>query len=462
MRYAANQTGEVYSLRDTDQDGLEDMALLYCQVKEYGLRSPSGLTHRGDTVFVGTAQQVRAFLDPNKDGKADSSWVFFDAIPNSEHPYEYTNGLTFGPDGWLYLALTTDSWNAAPSPDPHKYRGSILRISPNGRKAEPVATGIRSVYGMGFTSDRELYFTDNESGGNPKEELNRLVRNGFYGHNPKKYPTDAIVAPALDLQTEMALSGIEFNSLENDFGGNAGDLFIAFYGPGERWTRGGIGRVRIRKQPDSSFAFEEHPLVDIPKLSNLAFGEDGSLYLAQHGKADYWYNAGYENEGAFYKLEYEPSLPTTPAKARTVLTTTLAKNSVEAGKQLYAEYACLGCHGVDGSTELLGPNLKDVGKRLSRKEILEEILNPSERIKPSMMALRVTKKDGQVLLGRVVHANEKHLSLMLVGNHVVQIPREQIEKTEDEKKSLRYAGLLTRMSEAEKESLLDYIVSLSE
>ena len=101
------------------------MALLYCDVKDFGLRSPAGFAHRGDTIFIGTAQQIRAFLDEDKDGKADTSWVFFDDIPNSEHPYEWTCGLNFGKDGWLYVALSTDSWNAAPSPDPNKYRGSI-------------------------------------------------------------------------------------------------------------------------------------------------------------------------------------------------------------------------------------------------------------------------------------------------------------------------------------------------
>ena len=137
------------------------MALLYCNVKDFGLRSPAGLAHRGDTIFVGTAQQIRAFLDEDRDGKADTSWVFFDDIPNSEHPYEWTCGLNFGEDDWLYVVLSTDSWNAAPSPDPKKYRGSILKISPNGKHVEQVVTGIRSVYDMDFNGDGDLFFTDN-------------------------------------------------------------------------------------------------------------------------------------------------------------------------------------------------------------------------------------------------------------------------------------------------------------
>ncbi|WP_237144573.1 DUF7133 domain-containing protein [Pontibacter pamirensis] len=459
--YATNQTGEVYSLHDTDNDGLEDMALLYCNVKDAGLRSPSGFTSRGDTIYIGTAQQIRAFLDVDKDGKADTSWVFFDGIPHSEHPYEWTNGLSFGPDNWLYAALTTDSWNAAPSPDPKGYRGAILKISPDGKKVETAATGIRSVYGLAFNQYGDLFFTDNEGGGNPTEELNRLVRNGFYGHNPAKYRVTSIVAPEHNLETEVAPSGIEFNRPDNDYGGSGGELFVAYYGPGERWARGGIGRIQVRRLADGSYAYKEFPVADIPKLSDLAFGKDGALYVANHGKADYWYNAVYENEGSIYKLVYDPSLLHVPAKNREKPSKTFSKNSVEAGKQLFAERACLGCHQVDGVTELLGPNLKDVGKRLTREEILEEILKPSERIKPSMMAVRVTKKNGQVMSGRVVGSNENLISLMLIGNSIIEIPRHEIEKTVNEKQSLMYEGLLNGLSDTEKEALLNYIFSLS-
>lgn len=459
--YAANQTGEIYSLRDTDNDGLEDMALLYCNVKDFGLRSPAGFAHRGDTVYIGTAQQIRAFLDQDSDGKADTSWMFFDDIPNSEHPYEWTCALNFGPDGWLYAALSTDSWNAAPSPDPNNYRGSIIRISSDGKRVETMATGIRSVYGMTFTSNGDIFFTDNEGGGNAKEELNVLVKNSFYGHNPAKFKSDAIELPAHALETEIAPSGIEFNKTDNDFGGAGGNLFVAFYGPGERWTRGGVGRIEIRRTPGGGQAYAEIPVADIPKLSDLAFGNDGSLYLSQHGKADYWYNAVYDNQGSFYKLVYDPTSTNEP-KSRPVLTSVISENSIGAGEQLYAEHACLACHAVDGTTELLGPNLKDVGKRLSREEIAEEIQNPSERIKPSMGAVKIFTKDKKTLIGRVVNSNETEISLMMVGNHIVRIPRTEIISTEDEKKSLMYEGLLTGMSDEDKQSLLDYLVSLSQ
>lgn len=460
LLYAANQKGEVYTLRDTDNDGFEDTAVLYCNVQDFGLRSPSGFAFRGDTIFIGTAQQIRVFLDKNHDAVADTSWVFFDNIPQSEHPYEWTTGLVFGPDGWLYFNLTTDSWNAAPSPDPNLYRGAILRISRDGKTVEKVATGIRSVHSMAFNQHGDLFFTDNEGGGNPNEELNRLVKGAFYGHNEKKYNPETTTGPEHVLKTEIAPSGIEFNKEENEFGGTSGGLFVAFYGTGERWERGGLGVVQVKRTPEGNYTYEESPIADIPKISDLAFSKDGSLYLARHGKTDYWYNVVYDNQGTFYKLIYDPSIPPENIKKRETPEFSFSKNSIEAGKQLFAEQACLACHQVDGVTELLGPNLKDVADRLSREEILAEILRPSERIKPSMQAVRVEKKDGQVMIGRVVSSDENELSLMVVGNSVVKMARNEIAKTENEMKSLMYEGLLEGLEEQQKEDLLNYILSL--
>lgn len=459
--FAANQSGEVYTLQDSDDDGLEDEAVLFCNVTELGLRSPAGFTHKADTVYIGTSQEIRAFLDKDKNGLADTSWTFFNDIPHSQHPYEWTSGLNFGPDGWLYFALTTDSWNAGASPDPKGYRGSILRVSPDGKQVERLLTGIRSVHGMGFNQNGDLFFTDNAGGGNPKEELNHVIKGGFYGHNPKKYTGyDTVMTPVHELQAEVAPSGITFNKMDNDFGGSSGNLFVAFYGPGERWQRGGVGRVKIERQNDGKYRYEEFPVADIPKLSALAFGKDGALYLAHHGVSDYWYNSIKEKTGGYYKIVYDHSLRNKSFKSKAAITPIPSGNSTEAGKQLFAERACSACHTTNDGEELLGPNLNGIGRKLSREEILGEIESPSKIINPSMGAVRIFKKDGQVLLGRVVNADETQISLMLVGNKIINIPRSEIQKSETERKSLMYENLLHGLNKEEINSLLDYMMTL--
>jgi glucose/arabinose dehydrogenase len=49
---------------------------------------------------------------------------------------------------------------------------------------EQFATGARFAPGMAFDSEGNLFFSDNEGGGNPTEELNLATRGRFYGHSP--------------------------------------------------------------------------------------------------------------------------------------------------------------------------------------------------------------------------------------------------------------------------------------
>ena len=461
VMYGANHTGEIYSLRDTDGDGLEDTAQLFCDVREDGLRAPAGLAFRGRDLYVGTAQEVRIYTDRNGDGRADTSRTFFGLAPHSEHPYEWSSALTFGPDDHLYLVLTTDSWNAGASPDPDGWRGALLRIAPDGSTVERFATGVRSVHGMAFNAHGDLFFADNQGGGNPVEELNLAQRGHFYGHNPGKYGDPPTTEPLHVLRTEVAPAGVAFNPPENGFGGVGGDLFVAFYGPGERWARGAIGRVRLHRHEDGSYQTEEFPVAEnLPKLSDLAFGPDGSLYATHVGKSDYWYQPLDEPDGAFYRLFYAPWI--TPAPIDTTAGRTLAASpgTLEQGRRLFADQACSACHAVDGKTELLGPNLKDIGRIYSREELLEEIRNPSLRIKPSTAATRLVLHDGEVLLGRVISTDTEQVRLMVVGNRIMDVPRADIKTEEPVLESLMWPGLLEGLSQTEVEALLTYVISL--
>ncbi len=340
----------------------------------------------------------------------------------------------------------------------------MLRIAPDGKTAERVATGLRSAYGLAFNPHGDLFFTDNEGGGNPQEELNRFVRGRFYGHNAKKFAgrdaTPPTEGPAFVLENEVAPGGIEFNAVTNDFGGTGGDLFIAYYGPGERWTRGGVGRVRITRHEDGSYRYAEFPVLDLPKLSDLAFGPDGALYLAQHGKSDYWYNPTEEKSGGLFKVVLDSKLTSwLPQKAKPGQEKPPA-SAVDAGREIFAQRACAACHEPGSGPERLGPNLRGIGTRLTRSEILEDILEPSKRIKPSLAAIKVTMRDGRIVLGRVVHADEQQLAVMVVGNAIVPVPRSEIATSEEQTKSLMPERLLNGLTPAETDHLLSYLVSL--
>jgi putative heme-binding domain-containing protein len=458
--YVANNTGEIYALTDSDGDGLEDHARLFCDVRNDSLRAPASMVFKGKELYVGTAQEVRIYADHDGDGLAEFSQTFFDNIPHSEHPYEWTSGLTFGPDNHLYLVLTTDSWHAGAAPDPQGWRGAILRITPDGSEVERYATGLRSVPGMVYHPQFGLLLIDNEGGGNRTEELIMVRQGNFYGHNPEKYGNPEITGPTLSLTTGVAPSGMAFNSSSNDFDGSAGDLFISFYGPGERWDRGSVGRVQLSKGDDTTYMIKEHKILDgLPKISDLEFGFLGDLYVTLAGKTDYWYQALEEPDGAIYKIVQAPWI--TPLEPEEIKEDEFHTDEIlDMGRQLFVDRACSACHAVDGKTELLGPNLKDVGRNFSREELLEEIEDPSARIKPSMAPTQITKTSGELLIGRVVNNNPESVRIMITGNRIVEVPKEEIKHQETVMVSMMYEGLLTGLNDDEIDALLTYLESL--
>lgn len=49
------------------------------------------------------------------------------------------------------------------------------------------------------------------------------------------------------------------------------------------------------------------------------------------------------------------------------------------GPEIFSRYLCATCHKTDGPEKLIGPSLYDVGKRLSRAELYESILDPDAK-----------------------------------------------------------------------------------
>ena len=452
--FAANLTGEIYSLEDSDGDGLEDKAKLFCDVSKDGFRTPAGMIFKGWDLYVGLPQQIRVYRDTDRDFVADTSFVFFDNIPFSDHPYEWTSGLNFDEEGWLHFILTTDSWNPGASPDPEKLRGSLLRVSPDGKSYEQLATGLRSVHSMDFNKDGELYMIDNQGGQNSGEELLLYEKDGFYGHNTAKYGEQRENPTLAYLETEVAPSDILFRNE------NGQELaYVAYYGPGEYWERGAIARIHFEKNASGRDTIREEIITNLPKVSNITFSDTGELYASRVGVTDYWYQKTDSIDGAIYKIIPAPWVTPKSRENLSPEMTSLDANRIEQGRLLFNTRACSACHSLDGTTEMLGLDLKNIGLFYNRQELEEEIREPSRRIKPGSFASKITMKNGEVQLGRVITQNEEELQLMLVGNQIKKIPVSAIAETELYTESMMYPGLLDGLSREETDALLDFLIS---
>src|SRR5699024_515946 len=204
---------------------------------------------------------------------------------------------------------------------------------------------------------------------------------------------------------------------------------------------------------------KEKPLADIPKSTGLAFSDDGDIYVSSVGQTDYWYFAKDSLDGVIYRLIRKHWIkPASPVKEQNERIA--SKGKLEEREFRFNKLACSSCHSTDGKTEMLGPGLKNIGSVYSRDELIEEIQEPSKRLNPGDFPTKITTVNGEVFLGRVLTQNENSVRIILVGNNIKDIPVAQIKTSERLTESLMWPGLLTGMSEEDKNALLDYLKSL--
>ena len=197
--------GKVWLLRDSDGDGLEDQADLFWE-NESGLRSPIGMDltpagyEHGDGLFVVGKTRCVLIVDTDGDDEptkrsrspAAGRRAFTRSMGWESHStrrdgsiyygrgtYNFTDPLLRDKDGKPQYKLTDES-------------GAIIRVSPDFKSREIVATGIRFPVAIRFNGRGDLFATDQEGAtwvpnGNPFDELLHIQRGRHYGF-PARHP----------------------------------------------------------------------------------------------------------------------------------------------------------------------------------------------------------------------------------------------------------------------------------
>jgi putative heme-binding domain-containing protein len=139
------------------------------------------------------------------------------------------------------------------------------------------------------------------------------------------------------------------------------------------------------------------------------------------------------------------------------------KGDLAKGKEVFFKLTglqCATCHKAGGQGGQIGPDLSDVGKRLSKRQILESILDPSKDIDPKFAAYQVTLNNDRQLSGLIVAKDDKQLTVRNAEGKDATVPLNDVVSQIPSKKSLMPDYLLRDLTAEQAADLLAYLESL--
>ncbi|MGZ0166389.1 MAG: PQQ-dependent sugar dehydrogenase [Planctomycetales bacterium] len=139
------------------------------------------------------------------------------------------------------------------------------------------------------------------------------------------------------------------------------------------------------------------------------------------------------------------------------------KGNHQKGRKLFLTAAglqCRNCHKVGEQGKAVGPKLDGIGKRYSRAEILENILEPSKKIDPKFQTWLIQKDDGKVQTGLLVSRTAESVTLLDATGKAITIPAADIELMVAQKKSLMPELQLRGLTPQDAADLLAWLASL--
>lgn len=266
-------------LEDKDRDGRFESATVF----QDQLVMPMGAAWRDGKLYVPDGPDLITLEDTDGDGRADKRSVVLSGFGHYDNGG--LHGITFGPDGWLYMTCG--------QPDGYKLRradgswleaksGALLRCRPDGSEVACLARGFENLVEVVFLGTGDVIGTVNwyqRPEGGIRDALVHLVHGALFPYVPDIGTPQLVsgpVMPAVAKFPAVALSGLWLQE-------STGHLFSAQHNSRK------IGR-HVLTRDGATFRSEDFDFVtsDDPDFhpSDVLGDADGSLIVVDTGS---WY-----------------------------------------------------------------------------------------------------------------------------------------------------------------------------
>ena len=138
------------------------------------------------------------------------------------------------------------------------------------------------------------------------------------------------------------------------------------------------------------------------------------------------------------------------------------KGDIAAGKKLFEGVAtCSNCHIINRIGKEVGPDLSEIGSKLSREAMYTAILDPSAGISHNYENFSVLTLDGQVITGLKVSDSDKEVVIRTAEAIDRRIPQDEIELVKKSEKSIMPENLHHAFDQQGLINLVEYMASLT-
>jgi putative heme-binding domain-containing protein len=139
------------------------------------------------------------------------------------------------------------------------------------------------------------------------------------------------------------------------------------------------------------------------------------------------------------------------------------KAAIDRGRTVFHDAFCAKCHRVGLRGAAVGPDLSHVGRRFSRRDLLESIVEPSRSVAENFRLELIETTDGKTYSGRVIPEGDYRKETLrlaldpLDASKVVEIDKKEIVDHQLQPLSPMPAGLLDTFTLEEIADLLTYL-----